>query len=56
MGEGECAAFMEILIPTHIEITPPPIVIFNWGGLGGGQLHKRTTPKSLDMQSNYTAI
>ena len=44
-GEGECAVFMDTLVPAQIEITPPPIVIFNWGGSGGGQMHKRTIPK-----------
>ncbi len=31
MGEGEGDVFMETLIPTQFEITPPPIVIVNWG-------------------------
>ena len=26
-------------------MSPPPIMIFNWGGPGGGHMHKRTTPK-----------
>jgi hypothetical protein len=38
---------MNSFIICQIEITPPPIVIFDWGRLGGGQteMHKRTTPK-----------
>ena len=38
---------------TQLKIAPPPIVIVNWGhsasmlreGTGGGQMHKRITPK-----------
>jgi hypothetical protein len=27
---------MEIRIHTQLEITPPPIMLFNWGRLGRG--------------------
>ena len=55
MGEGECAVFMEPVIPVQVEIAPPPIVIACpaafagsiGGGQGGGPLHKRTTPKTF---------
>jgi very-short-patch-repair endonuclease len=40
---------MNTVVAIQVEISPPPIVIINWGrsgGVGVGvQMHKRTTPK-----------
>src|SRR5688572_8961688 len=35
---------MKTIESTQFVISPPPIVIFNWGRSGRGQMHKRTTP------------
>jgi len=37
--------FMKIVVSIQFEVTPPPIEKRNWGRLGRGQMHKRTTPK-----------
>ena len=55
MGEGERFVLMIITLSNHMNVPPPPIVIFNWDapkgvlreGTGGGQMHKRTTPKTF---------
>src|SRR6266498_3858241 len=52
-GRGEYNVFVEIQLHLKPQVPPPSIVISNWGhsssmlreGLGGGQMHKRTTPK-----------
>jgi len=38
---------MNTFVIAQVEISPPPIVIVNWGRSGGVgvQMHKRTTPK-----------
>jgi hypothetical protein len=36
---------MKTLVTTQVEISPPPIVVFNWGRPGGGrmlELHKQS--------------
>ena len=57
-GEGEYYILMHISIISHYTIAPPPIVMFNWGRLGGGQMHKRTTPqafgKAKELHRNMT--
>ncbi len=39
LGEGECGIFMEPLIPSQVQLAPPPIGMHNWGRLGGGRIH-----------------
>jgi hypothetical protein len=45
LGEGEFNIFMETKFTAQLTIAPPLIEIANWGGQGGGQMHKRTTPR-----------
>jgi len=37
LGEGEQKLLMQTVKTSPMVLTPPPIVIFNWGRLGGGR-------------------